>query len=84
MRDVEVTKMYVRYREGLPDTEMMCYAVLGFQKLGVVIQPFEWVDDVDHREVDASRSPWVTRVMCGTGRPVRSRLNVQNCVRIVR
>lgn len=40
--------------------------------------------DVDHREVDASRSPWVTRVMCGTGRPVRSRLNVQNCARIVR
>lgn len=34
MRDVEVTKMYVRYREGLPDTEMMYYAVLGFQKLG--------------------------------------------------
>jgi len=46
MSDIEATKFYVRYREGLPETEMQDAARRGFWTLGVETASFEWVDDI--------------------------------------
>ncbi len=44
--DVPLRKVYVRYREDMPETEMQSHAVLGFRTLGVETVPFYWVDDI--------------------------------------
>jgi len=45
---IEATKFYIRHREGYPETELQDYARRGFWTLGVEVQPFEWVDDIDN------------------------------------
>jgi hypothetical protein len=44
---IEADKFYIRYREGLPETEMQDAARRGFWTMGVETAPFEWVDDID-------------------------------------
>lgn len=46
MSQIEATKFYIRYREGIPETEMQYYANQGFRTLGIETIPFEWVDDI--------------------------------------
>lgn len=47
MTPVEVKKFYIRYREGVPETEMNYAAQEGFCQLGVETAPFTWHADVD-------------------------------------
>ena len=44
---IEATKFYVRYREGLPETELQDYARRGMWSQGVETVPFEWIDDIN-------------------------------------
>lgn len=46
MSNPELTKVYVRYREGLPENEMFYYARQGFWTLGVETAPFTRIDDI--------------------------------------
>ncbi len=48
--NLEVEKFYIRYREGIPETELSYYARLGFHNYGVETVPFEWGDDIDSME----------------------------------
>lgn len=52
MNDIEVTKFYVRHREGYPETEMQDYARRGFWTLNVETVPFEWIDDIKEKMDD--------------------------------
>ncbi len=44
------TKVYLRHREGYPETGLLASAFEGFKTLGAEIVPFEWVDDIDSFE----------------------------------
>jgi hypothetical protein len=48
MDHLEVTKFYVRHREGYPETVMGDYARRGFLECGVETSTFEWIDDIDN------------------------------------
>jgi hypothetical protein len=50
--DVDVRKLYVRYREGVPETEMHYAAVEGSRLLGVETVPYTWVDDARESMLD--------------------------------
>lgn len=41
-----IRKLYVRFRENLPETELSSYATLGAYLLNIEVQPFYWLDDV--------------------------------------
>jgi hypothetical protein len=47
MELIEVTKFYIRHREGYPETVMADYARRGFAECGVELGFFEWFDDID-------------------------------------
>jgi len=48
--EIEATKFYIRYREGLPETEMQDYARRGMWTLNVETASYEWIDDIDNLE----------------------------------
>lgn len=39
-------KFYIRFREDRPESEIMAYAFIGFQTLGIETATFSWVDDI--------------------------------------
>lgn len=43
---IVIRKLYVRFREDLPETELSSYAALGAYLLNIEFQPFYWLDDV--------------------------------------
>lgn len=45
--DVPVRKFYIRYREGIPETETQATALYGFRTLGIETVPFEGFGDID-------------------------------------
>ena len=45
---IELTKIYIRYREGEPETVLSYYARSGFYSYAIEIEKFEWVDDIDN------------------------------------
>lgn len=47
MGPIEATKVYVRHREGYPETVLADYARRGFDELGVELEAFGWIDDID-------------------------------------
>ena len=47
---IEATKFYIRYREGLPETEMQDSSRRGFWSQNVETSPFEWIDDINSFE----------------------------------
>lgn len=49
---VETRKLWVRYREGVPETEMQYLAHEGCRQLGLETEAFTWVDDVDEKMHD--------------------------------
>jgi hypothetical protein len=50
MADIELTKCYVRHREGYPETEIMDSVRRGMWALNVETAIYEWVDDIDVME----------------------------------
>jgi ATP-grasp domain, R2K clade family 3 len=47
MDPIEVTKFYIRHREGYPETVLQDYAHRGFAECGIELGLFEWIDDID-------------------------------------
>lgn len=44
---VELRKVYIRCKEGIPEKDVGISSWFGFKELGVEVVPYEWVDDVD-------------------------------------
>lgn len=47
MENIELTKCYVRHREGYPETVCQDYARRGFWELGIEVVPFEGFGDIN-------------------------------------
>jgi ATP-grasp domain, R2K clade family 2 len=45
--NLECTKFYIRYREGIPETELFYYAQKGFHTYGIETVSYDWIDDID-------------------------------------
>lgn len=41
------TKVYLRFKEKYPETQLMSTALEGFLSLGAEVVPFYWIDDID-------------------------------------
>jgi hypothetical protein len=44
------TKVYLRFKEKYPETQLMSTAFEGFLELGAEVVPFYWIDDIDEME----------------------------------